>query len=240
VPGPRKPRDAGIKVFIALRQSVCGECGENLGEKAWVTLAGERGALCLTCADLDHLVFLPSGDVAVTVRARRYSTLSAVVLRWSRARQRYERQGLLVEEAGLDRAQTECLADAGARAARQVREAARRAGLDQRFVAAFAQCVRERFGGCPAGRERAIAEHACERYSGRVGRSAAARRLDDEAIRLAVVAHIRHTETPYDSLLAAGADRHDARARVAPLVDAVLDAWSRPRERDHRRSRVYR
>jgi hypothetical protein len=115
------------------------------------------------------------------------------------------------------------------RAARQARAAERRAALDQEFVAAFAQFVRERFGGCPPGREHAIADHACEKYSGRVGRSAAAKRLDDEAIRLAVVAHVRHTETPYDVLLAAGADRHDARVQVAPLVDAVLAAWSRAR-----------
>ena len=25
---------------------------------AWITLAGEKGALCLACADLDHLLFL--------------------------------------------------------------------------------------------------------------------------------------------------------------------------------------
>ena len=51
-----------LKVFISTRDSSCDECGEALGRKAWITLAGERGALCLACADLDHLVFLPSGD----------------------------------------------------------------------------------------------------------------------------------------------------------------------------------
>jgi hypothetical protein len=60
---------------------------------------------------LDHLIFLPSGNAALTRRAGKYSTLSAVVLQWSRARKRYERQGLLVEEAALQRAQKECLAD---------------------------------------------------------------------------------------------------------------------------------
>jgi hypothetical protein len=54
---------------------------------------------------LDHLIFLPSGDAALTRRAGKYSTLSAVVLQWSRARKRYERQGLLVEEAALQRAE---------------------------------------------------------------------------------------------------------------------------------------
>jgi hypothetical protein len=41
-----------------------------------------------------------------------------VVVRWSRARKRYERLGLLVEEAALARAEEECLADAAIREAR--------------------------------------------------------------------------------------------------------------------------
>ena len=58
-------------------------------------------------------------------------------------------------------------------------------------------------------------------------RSAAARRLDDEAVRLAVVAHVRHRETPYDRLLADGEDRQVARARVRREVEAVLESWGR-------------
>jgi hypothetical protein len=50
---------------------------------------------------MDHPVFLPSGDAGLTRRARKASTLSAVVVRWSRTHQRYERQGLLVEPAAL-------------------------------------------------------------------------------------------------------------------------------------------
>ena len=48
-----------------------------------IFLAGNQGALCLTCADLDHLAFLPPGDAALTRRARKYSTLAAVVLKWA-------------------------------------------------------------------------------------------------------------------------------------------------------------
>jgi len=66
----------------------------------------------MSCADLDHLVFLARGDAALTLRARKHSGLSAVVVRFSRARKRYERQGVLVEEAALDQAEAECLADA--------------------------------------------------------------------------------------------------------------------------------
>ncbi len=214
-----------LKVFISHRASVCGECHEELGRHAWVFLAGDRGALCLSCADLDHLAFLPSGDTAVTRRARKLSTLSAVVLKWSRARKRYERQGLLVEEDALHQAEASCLADEEVRARRRERAAERRADQDQAFVARFAERVRALFPSCPADRETVIAEHACQKYSGRVGRSAAARRLDDEAVRMAVVAHVRHAETDYDERLARGEERQDARALVRREVDRVLALW---------------
>jgi hypothetical protein len=83
---------SNLKVFITHSDATCNECGEPLGRHAWITLAGEKGALCLSCADLDHLLFLPSGEAALTRRAGKYSILSAVVLEWSRARKRYERQ----------------------------------------------------------------------------------------------------------------------------------------------------
>jgi hypothetical protein len=42
-----------------------------------------------------------------------------VVLKWSRARNRYERQGLLVEEQALEKAEEECLADSELRERRR-------------------------------------------------------------------------------------------------------------------------
>lgn len=214
-----------IKVLISNRDSTCDECCENLGRGAWITLNQERGALCLSCADLDHLVFLPAGDAALTRRAGNHSALSAVVLKWSSARKRYERQGLMVTTVGLEQAEQECLADREARARRQQREAARRAELDQEYVRQFALRVRELFPHCPPEREELIAEHACLKYSGRVGRSAAAKSLDENAIRLAVAAHIRHAETPYDNFMAQGWERPDARAEVDQPVQAIIARW---------------
>ncbi len=170
-----------LKVFISSRDSSCEECGESLGRGAWITLVEDKGALCLSCADLDHLIFLPSGTTALTRRSRKHSVLSAVVLKWSRARKRYERQGLLVEARALEQAEQECLADSDVRARRREREAGRRAKLDQRYVERFALRVRELFPGCPAGKEVVIAEYACLKYSGRIGRSAVGKSLDDEA-----------------------------------------------------------
>ncbi len=77
-----------LRVFISTHESHCDECGDDLGRHAWICLAGDPGAICLTCADLDDLLFLPSGDAALTRRARKHSTLSAVVLKWSDARRR--------------------------------------------------------------------------------------------------------------------------------------------------------
>ena len=143
-----------LKVFISSRESTCGECGENLGSHACISLARDKGALCLACADLDHLIFLPSGNTALTRRARKHSTLNAVVLKWSRARKRYERQDLLVEPQALEKAEEECLADSEIRARRREREVLRRDEVDREYVEKFAARVRELFPGCPAGERR--------------------------------------------------------------------------------------
>jgi hypothetical protein len=214
-----------IVVFISTRNSTCGECKQELGRRAWITLDRKKNAVCLNCADLDHLVFLPSGDAALTRRSRKYSGLSAVVVKWSRARKRYERQGLLVENEALERSEKECAADEDARKLARARAAARRAELDREYIRRFAGRVREIYPFCPTGRESLIAEHACRKYSGRVGRSAAAKTLDEAAVRLAVTAHVRHAETNYDELLLKGIERWDAREKVCTKVSRILDLW---------------
>ena len=75
------------------------------------------GPLCLACADLDHLVLLAVGRRRADPASHEASTMSAVVVRWSRTRKRYERQGLLVEDAALEPAEQQCLADEDARIA---------------------------------------------------------------------------------------------------------------------------
>lgn len=89
----------------------------------------------------------------------------------------------------------------------------------------FAKRVRELFPLCPHGREVVIAEHACLKYSGRIGRTVTAKSLEENSIRLAVIAHIRHAETQYDKLLAKGLERQEARARVEGKVDVILNRW---------------
>ncbi len=83
-----------VVVFSILKPSVCSECSAELEAGNFLRLEAER-PLCLKCAHLDHLVWLPAGDTALTRRSRKYSSLSAVVVRFSRSRGRYERQGVL-------------------------------------------------------------------------------------------------------------------------------------------------
>jgi hypothetical protein len=43
-----------------------------------------------------------------------------------------------------------------------------------------------------------------------------------------MIAHVRHTETKYDSLLAQGFEREEARLAVRNQVDQVLARWRSP------------
>jgi hypothetical protein len=216
---PAKPRPLTvISTHDAWTCASCGDPGDLL-------LKDKKGGICLDCADLGHLEFLPSGDAALTRRATKASRLSAVVVRWSTRRNRYERQGILAEPAAIEQAAQECLSDADVRERRRAREQSRRAVQDESFRGEFALAIREQFPGCPVERAEAIALHAAARGSGRVGRSAAGRALDSDAVRLAVVASVRHVDTDYDELLMAGVDRESARAQVNRRVEDVVDAW---------------
>jgi hypothetical protein len=217
-------------VFVVRREARCAECGQELPPGNLLRVEGGK-ALCLACADLDHLEFLPSGDAAVTRRAGRYSRLRAVVVRLAAARKRYERQGMLAEPAAIARAEQESLADAEARARRQARAARRRDEEDRKYADDFARAIRAAYPRCPVKEAEEIAAHACRRRSGRVGRTAAARALAPEAIRLAVAAHVRHVHTDYDELPCRGHDRQDARESVSQEVAAVLRRWQGPAER---------
>ena len=217
----------GLVVLSILRDSECGECGEQLGKGHLLFMESGR-PLCLRCADLDHLVYLPSGDAALTRRARKYSSLSAVVVRFSRSRGRYERQGILAEETALHRAEKECLQDADKRAAQRGRKEMRRAEQDRDLAARMANAILELFPSCPPAEARAIAVDTAVRGSGRVGRTAAGRALEEDALTAAVIAAIRHNHTRYDELLMSGYSRIDARDAVRDTIDRVLDQWRAP------------
>ena len=215
-----------ILVFLVRKDTKCAECGKQLFRGSMITLTRDKGALCLGCADLDHLEYLPSGDAALTRRSSKHSRLKAVVLQWSRSRKRYERQGILAETEAIQQAEVECLADADQRQRQAVRRATREAQLDRDFVRAFGKAILEQFPGCPIKEATRIAEHACRKYSGRVGRSAEAKRFDPEAVRLGTCAAVRHRFTNYDDLLLGVMERYEARSVVASEVERKLREWS--------------
>lgn len=202
----------------------CGECHAEIVRGEMLVVEKEQ-PLCLSCADLDHLDFLPSGDTALTRRARKHSPLSAVVVRFNRSRKRYERQGLLVTPAAIAQAEQECAADAPDRAARREKDVERRRQEDRELIDEMTQAILASYPHCPADEARRLAEHTAQRGSGRVGRSAAGRALDERALDLAVVAWIRHQHTNYDTLLMQGTPRLNAREMIREQIQACVRKW---------------
>ncbi|HEX2888082.1 hypothetical protein [Vineibacter terrae] len=78
----------------------CGGTGDLL-------VMENAGPACLGCVGLGDLEFVPSGDALLTRRVKARSARNAVVVRFSRSRRRYERQGLLVEPQALADVQRE-------------------------------------------------------------------------------------------------------------------------------------
>ena len=177
VEGPRRPRD--ITVVSPHNAWTCASCGDT-GD---LLLTGNAGPLCLDCADLGHLEFLPSGDAALTRRARQASRLSAVVVRWSSRRKRYERHGILAEPVAIEQAAQECLSDADVRARRRTRDQSRRADDDVRFRGEFAAAIREQFPGCPVDRAEAIPKGCVRATTLKALRLSEAVRSDSELCR---------------------------------------------------------
>ena len=224
------PRDKGddLVAFITRHDGTCSECKTEFFRGNFIRV--ENGQpLCLDCADLGHLEFLPRGDAAITRRATKHSPLRVVVVEWSRSRKRYERQGILVTSDAIRAAESESLADAELRARQRARAAERRDAQEPAFIAKVTDAIRAQYPGCPADESARIAAWACEKHSGRVGRTAAAKELDPEPLRLAVIAHIRHEHTPYDRLLMRHGDRRLARQEVHSRIAGILARWQGPR-----------
>ncbi|TFV61539.1 DUF2293 domain-containing protein [Mycobacterium sp. PS03-16] len=208
-PAPDVPKQRPLQLMSA-RAWECAACGDSDGE---LYLETKNGARCLDCADLGHLVFLPSGDAALTRRATAASRLCAVVFQRNLRRGHFERQGTLLEADAIESAARQCLEDTGARTHR-------RAAVDQQIRGEFADAIREQFPGCPTARAEAIAYHAAVRGSRRARRAST-----PDAVRQAVAASVRHVDTDYDDLLMSGMDRDEARQQISAHVDDILAAW---------------
>src|SRR6187399_1439860 len=134
---PPPPASDKLLVIIVRNDTKCGDCGDGIDSGSFIRLDPKYGPLCMTCADLDALVFLPSGDAAMTRRATKHSSISGVVVEWVRRRKRYERRGTLVEFSAIERAEEECLADADVRDRQRQRRAVQAVADDLTHAAAF-------------------------------------------------------------------------------------------------------
>ncbi len=99
-------RPPDLVAIAASKPWTCTGCTTEYAAGA-VLMMEDAGPLCLTCADLAHLEYLPAGDAGLTRRAKRLSGISVIVVRWSRSRKRYERQGILAEPEAIERAEAQ-------------------------------------------------------------------------------------------------------------------------------------
>ena len=88
-----------------------------------------------------------------------------MVVRFSRSRGRYERQGILVENSALERAEQECSLDANERAKARAVGALRRKEQDCALIAQMTEAIGILFPRCPPKEAAAIAAHSAARGS---------------------------------------------------------------------------
>jgi hypothetical protein len=98
---------------------------------------------------------------------------------------------------------------------------------------AFACAVKRAFPAIPSSEALAVAVHVVRAGRGRVSSTAKGQTLARQAIRRAVINHVRHSHTGYDALLRTHGDRMRARAEVRDVVAAVVHAWSDIRASGH-------
>jgi hypothetical protein len=92
--GEKMDRPPELVVVMPLNEDwKCHRCG---GGGDWLVME-DPGPACLRCVGMDDLEFVQSGDALLTRRLKAKSTRGALVVRFSRSRKRYERQGILVE-----------------------------------------------------------------------------------------------------------------------------------------------
>ena len=219
-------KDIVVFRLISNKENKCSECHKELGKGNLLRVENGQG-LCMVCADLDHLVTLPQGDAAMTRCTKKYSKLWAVIVRFSRTRGRYERQGLLVEKEAFDKAEEELLSASELTAQRKQRAEMDRMDEDQKLAQDILPKLLEMFPQCPPKDAQEIARQGSE-YIYRLVKRNEAGEPNEEDIRTLLTRHARHHYTTYNDLLMQGMDRASARAAVSQQLQEVLERWSQP------------
>ncbi|KAJ6111234.1 hypothetical protein N7486_003469 [Penicillium sp. IBT 16267x] len=164
----------------------------------------------------DDYVFVPKGDVYITRNCRTDTKTSnrVVYLVYDKAAKRT--LGIRVPEETFKKVSKLATLTAEKRAsAVKVR--------DGTFITRGRELLRSEFPLMPDETLEIILDHAFLKGSGRVGRTSTT--TDKRKATLAVEAHIRHVHTPYETLLASGVERCEARERVWPAVKAMKKTW---------------
>jgi len=195
--------------------------------QAYVAETEKHKGTCFTCSPFVKSAFLEPGNAALTRRSKKHSSYCGILFKWNAKRKRFERKGQYVEASAIIKAKEECAEDEVKRANKNAKAAIKRVTEDKIYVAEFSVAIRNRYPNCPINREVEIAQHACEKYSGRVGRTANAKQFDGEMIDLAVEAHIRHKETNYDSQFNKGITKRTIRSSVKEDITKVLHRWGK-------------
>lgn len=214
-------------IFLSRKEKqICSRCYNPIskGHKFVAETEKSRGT-CFKCSVFRHYSLLPSGNAAMTRRSKKHSARCGVIQEWNQRRKRYERKGQYVEPNAIVLAKEECEADQSKRDAKNIKAAVVREVKDKEYIIAFSEAIRLRYPNCPINREVKIAEHACAKHSGRVGRTASAKEFDAKMIDLAVEAHIRHTETNYDNEFGKGKRKKEIRSDLKFEIKARMSQW---------------
>lgn len=217
-------------IFLTKKEKLqCCSCGRPVPKgHPYVAETENHKGTCFRCSPFVNYTLLHAGNAAMTRRSKKYSTRCAILWEWVPKRKRFQRKGQFVEDSAIEKARIECEKDQGIRLEKNKKAALIRAEKDKAYVAHFAHAIRNRYPYCPKNREFEIAIHACEKYSGRVGRTAGAKEFEPKMIDLAVIAHIRHMETDYDNQFGKGKRKKEIRSEIKYDVQKILVSWKNP------------
>jgi hypothetical protein len=110
-----KPFDHEVAWISHKTGDKCSCCDAEIISGDLIQANAKDGLRCVRCAGYTDLCFLPAGDPKLTRLATSLSSRVVVVVKWSRARKRHERQGILVDERAYGAAVEQAEADATAR-----------------------------------------------------------------------------------------------------------------------------
>jgi len=97
-------------VFRTIQISQCTQCKRELQQGSYQFIEAGQ-SLCLCCANLSELEYLPKGEIQLTHLVKKEKIKSTDFVEFIRSNKRYENQGLLVEKEALRKARQDLMAE---------------------------------------------------------------------------------------------------------------------------------